>query len=334
MKKYAIIDFLREYSIFTIALMHLVMGSVTGVYFKATLFGGAGVHVFILCSGLGLYMSYLKKPLSYSNFLRRRFGKIWTPYAIAVLLWGLWYLFSTGYFPMREVASHLLIYKMFSTVLDTSLCYPYWFISTIVQFYLCWPLIVKTYKMRMGRLTFLLISLLWSAIVGLLGLEDDRPWGSFFLQYLWEFGLGMWIAERCLMSDGKGQRIMDIKSYRWWWLVLGAIGGMSLSAFMAWNGGVLKLYNEIPSLIGYLSFALLIYKTGFKKVNRFFEWTNNFSYELYLVHSIVFVVVGYLLTSRISDFPILALLTIEFVIAYIVAYVYKWFLNNSILAKW
>ena len=334
MKKYAIIDFLRGYSIFTIALMHLVMGSVTGVYFKAILFGGAGVHVFILCSGFGLYMSYLKKPLSYGDFLRRRFGKIWTPYAIAVLLWGLWYLVSTGFFPIREVASHLLLYKMFSGVLDTSLCYPYWFISTIVQFYLCWPLIVKTYRMRMGRQTLLLISLLWSTIVGLLGLEENRSWGSFFLQYLWEFGLGMWIAERCMMSDGKGQYIMDIKSYRWWWLVLGAIGGMSLSAFMAWNGGVLKLYNEIPSLIGYLSIALLIYKTGIKMANRFFEWANSYSYELYLVHSIVFVVVGYLLTSSISVFPISALLTIKFVIAYIVAYVYKWFLDNSKLAKW
>ena len=169
--------------------------------------------------------------------------------------------------------------------------------------------------------------------MGLLDLEENRPWASFFLQYLWEFGLGMWIAESCMMSDGKEQRIMDIKSYRWWWLVLGAIGGMSLSALMAWNGGVLKLYNEIPSLIGYLSIALLIYKTGVKMANQFLEWTNSFSYELYLVHSIVFVLVGYLLTSSIAVFPISALLTIKFVIAYIVAYVYNWFLNNK-FAKW
>ena len=333
MKRYNILDFLRGYSIFTIALVHLVMGNVTGVFFKATLFGGAGVHVFILCSGFGLYLSYLRKPLSYGYFLRRRFGKIWVPYAIAVLLWGVWYLFSKGSFPMREVASHLLLYKMFSVELDTSLCYPYWFVSTIVQFYLFWPLIVKVFRMRRGWLILLLISLFWSTMVGLLGLEEERPWGSFFLQYLWEFGLGMWIAERCMMPDVKGQCIMDIKNYRWWWLVLGAIGGMCLSAFMGWNGGVLKLYNDIPSLIGYLSIALLIYKTGVTIVNRFFEWASSFSYELYLVHSIVFVVVGYLLTSSIYAFPISALMIIKFLIAYIVAYVFKRFLNIGKVAK-
>ena len=88
MKKYAIIDFLRGFSIFTIALMHLLAGSVTGALSKAAAFGGAGVHVFILCSGFGLYLSYLKKPLRYTDFLKRRFIKVWIPYAIAVLLWG------------------------------------------------------------------------------------------------------------------------------------------------------------------------------------------------------------------------------------------------------
>ena len=354
MNKYEIVDFLRGYSIFTIVLMHLLMGHMTGVYFKAILFGGAGVHVFILCSGFGLYLSYLKKPLSYGDFLRRRFDKIWVPYAIAVLLWGVWFLVSKGYFPVREVASHLLLYKMFSVELDTSLCYPYWFISTIVQFYLFWPLIVKVYRMRWGGAGLFIISLLWSTIVGLLGLEEERPWGSFFLQYIWEFALGMWIAERCLKPDGKatgscwgkrtsssgrallgngGEKLMDIQAYKWWWLIAGAISGMGLSAMMAWNGGVLKLYNDIPSLIGYLSVALLVYKVGVKVVNRSFEWTNSFSYELYLVHSLVFVVVGYLLTTSISSFPISALLIIKFVIACIVAYIFKWFLIYSKLVK-
>ena len=152
--KYAIVDFLRGYSIFTIALMHLVMGYTIGALSKAVAFGGAGVHVFILCSGFGLYLSYLKRPTSYRDFLKRRFGKVWVPYAIAVLLWGTWYLISKGIFPIKEVASHILLYKMFSTELDISLCYPYWFISTIVQFYLFWPVIVKAYRMRWGGATF------------------------------------------------------------------------------------------------------------------------------------------------------------------------------------
>ena len=163
----------------------------------------------------------------------------------------------------------------------------------------------------------LILSLLWSTIVGLLGLEEERPWGSFFLQYLWEFGLGMWIAKR--IYEGR-DKMVEMKEMKWRWLLLGAIGGMGLSAFMAWNGGLLKLYNDIPSLIGYLSVALLIYKVGIKVVNRFFEWANCFSYELYLIHSLVYAIVAYMVAGKM---PLYLMLVVSFIAAYVVAYVYR-----------
>ena len=146
-KRLDIVDFWRGFSIFTIVLMHLVQSYPIGnLLMKASSFGGAGVHVFILCSGFGLYLSYLKKPVGYRDFLRRRFGKVWIPYIVAVLLWSIWLLIAEGVFPLREVLSHVLLYKMFSTELDISVCYPYWFISTIIQFYFVWPLVVKLYR--------------------------------------------------------------------------------------------------------------------------------------------------------------------------------------------
>ena len=62
LKRIYIIDYLRGIGIFTIVLMHLCQGYTNGALNKAFAFGGAGVHVFILCSGLGLYLSYLHKP--------------------------------------------------------------------------------------------------------------------------------------------------------------------------------------------------------------------------------------------------------------------------------
>jgi peptidoglycan/LPS O-acetylase OafA/YrhL len=100
---------------------------------------------------------------------------------------------------------------------------------------------------------------------------------------------------------------------------------MGLSALMAWNGGWLKLYNDIPSLIGYLSVVLLIYKIGIKIVNRFFEWANSFSYELYLVHSLVFVIVAYYLKGII---PLYAEIVMSLIVAYVVGYYYSWFLKK------
>ena len=138
----------------------------------------------------------------------------------------------------------------------------------------------------------------------------------------------MWIAERCVMADGRGEKMMEIQTYKWWWLILGAAGGMGLSAFMAWNGGILKLYNDIPSLVGYLSAALLIYKIGIKVVNKFFEWANSFSYELYLIHMFVYAVSAYTMALYV---PLAIRLTISFVFAYIVAWVYKKIIKEFII---
>lgn len=63
MRKLEVIDFLRGFAIFTIVLMHCVQGYLDGGGLKAASLGGAGVYVFILCSGFGLYLSYLNKPL-------------------------------------------------------------------------------------------------------------------------------------------------------------------------------------------------------------------------------------------------------------------------------
>ena len=101
---YNVISFLRGWSIFTIVLMHLLMCyDITGVAKSAISLGGAGVHVFILCSGYGLYLSYLRKPLSYFSFLKRRFGKIYMPYAIVVILTVVWALFKHNSVSLLEV---------------------------------------------------------------------------------------------------------------------------------------------------------------------------------------------------------------------------------------
>lgn len=323
-RRIELVDYLRGISIFTIVLMHLCQSYTSGALSKALAFGGAGVHVFILCSGLGLYLSYLRKPLGYKDFLQKRFAKVYSPYAVAVLMWGIWMTIETDIFPTREVISHLLLYKMFFVDLDISLCYPYWFISTIIQFYLVWPLIVRLVQNRGGYLVALAISLSWSTIVGILGYEEMRPWGSFFLQYLWEFCLGMWIAERCMKEDGRCE-MLDVRDCQWWWLLGGVVLGMGLTGLMAWNGGILKLYNDIPSLLGYLSLMLMIYKLGIGTVNSFFELASGFSYELYLVHSLVFVVMAYFLKDTL---PLAALLAVSLVTAYAVGYGYDRFLKT------
>ena len=68
-----IIDFLRGYSISTIVLFHLLQCfQLPGILPQAISFGGAGMHVFVLCSGFGLCLSQLHKPI-FSRLIKKTF---------------------------------------------------------------------------------------------------------------------------------------------------------------------------------------------------------------------------------------------------------------------
>jgi peptidoglycan/LPS O-acetylase OafA/YrhL len=148
--KLKIVDFLRGFSIFTIVLMHLVQSyDIPSWLMKATSFGGAGVHVFILCSGFGLYLSYLHKPLGYKDFIKKRFSRIYFPMAVVCLLTAVWMAYQ-GKDVLMPLLSNLLLFKMFVPELESSMGGQMWFISTIIQFYVAWPLIVKLMNVKRG----------------------------------------------------------------------------------------------------------------------------------------------------------------------------------------
>lgn len=283
MKRLQVIDFLRGFSIFTIVLMHMVQAYLLpGFLMKATSFGGAGVHVFILCSGFGLYLSSLHKSLGYGNFLKRRFSKVYIPYVLVVLISALYFGIVCGQDVLMPLLGSVFLLKMFVPSLEHAFGGQMWFVSTIIQFYLFWPLIVRLFKMKWGGLFALLISLLWATFTTLMGLDDERVWNSFFMQYLWEFVLGMWLASVYFEHPEK------LKLPKMSILVVAMVVGLGLTGLSSFAGDIWKSYNNIPSLVGYMSMVLIIYKIGVKPINRFFEYTNKVSYEWYLIHILIF----------------------------------------------
>lgn len=321
MKKYDIINYLKGFSIFTIVLMHSLQVFLDGFWSKAISLGGAGTHVFILCSGFGLYLSYLNKPESYIVFLKKRLSKVYFPYIIVILLFSIWGLYSTGSINWNEVASHIFLYKMFDSNLNISLCYHFWFISTIIQFYIFFPLITRFLRIKQwGIIIALVISITWSSIVAFLDYNDYRSWNSFFLQYLWEFVLGMYIAEKVKYNCVDDKFI--IKRIKIKYLVICIIIGMSLYGFMGWYGGILKLYNDIPSMLGYISILLLIYKLNIKWINKFFVFTNKISYEWFLIHGLTFFIMHNILDNIIS-------FRLVIIISFITSYFLAWLISKS-----
>lgn len=285
-----VVDFLKGYSIFTIVIFHLFqLFPLPGIAAKAINFGGSGVHVFVLCSGFGLCLSQLGKPLGYLQFLKKRFLKIYLPYTIVILLSAavpFVYLYNDK---GMAALSHLFLFKMFNERWMGSFGYQLWFISMILQFYIVFPVLfffVKKYKWK-SVIASLFISLLWATLVGWLGKSELRVWNSFFLQYLWEFVLGMMFAVK-FRENPEFIKIPPLK-----YLIVLAVAGIAIVGITGIKGGIFKLYNDVPSLVGYLSFALLVYYAGtkIKWINDFFLYTNRFSYEWYLVHVLVFITI-------------------------------------------
>ncbi len=83
------------------------------------------------------------------------------------------------------------------------------------------------------------------------GKAEVRIWGSFFLQNLWEYCLGMAVAD--FMINHNVMR-MSISV-----LVAVAFGELGISALAFVGGEVYTVFNDIPALFGYGAFALIIY---------------------------------------------------------------------------
>ncbi|SEN22072.1 hypothetical protein SAMN05216436_11347 [bacterium A37T11] len=87
------------------------------------------------------------------------------------------------------------------------------------------------------------------------------------------------------------------------------------------KGGVYKMFNDVPSLIGYLFISLLIYRYSKNVIGRLFIWVATFSYEWYLVHMLVISTCIYFLQD--TSLGIYPIMLIGFVCSILAALLYK-----------
>lgn len=287
-RKYEEVTFLKGFAVFTIVLMHLMHNYVGGLpkwLDLIVLLGGSGVHICFFCSGFGLFLSYRHNmKMGYAEFLRKRMLQIYIPYIIVVLISFCIPLFQVNGSRIGALMSHIFLYKMFIPEYEGSFGGQFWYLSTTFQFYLLFIPLCRL-KERLGNRSFgfiaLCISVIWWIVMSVTGLYDERIYGSFFLQYLWEFCLGMIVAD--LFFDMKEIRI----SYSW--LLIAAIVGLGLEGILGIIDGWLKAVNDIPALFGYGSLALLFFQIPlFRRIGL---WIGSFSFELYLVHILIFTVI-------------------------------------------
>lgn len=325
MKKYELIDFLKGFAILTIVIYHALLRiDLNPMMHNAIKLGGTGVHLFLLISGLGLYLSHKRKALSFPVFLKKRFSKIYLPYILIVIISAslglLWPLFEIN--SWYAFGGHVLLYKMFDNHIIGSYGYQLWFLSTILQFYLLFHVLawVKSRsKNRYFLLIGLLISFAWGSLILALGFSNLRNWNSFFLQYLWEFMLGMVFASLLL------QNRLHLKLKAFHFLAIGVFM-LAIFAYLALKGGDIgRIFNDFPALIGYSSLAIFIYLLKIKPLNTFILYTGKISFALYLVHMLIMNIVSLIFKNVGWEIGYLSI-SLSIILSYLIAHYYQKFI--------
>lgn len=328
-EKIPIINYLKGFSIITIVLMHLIQMFITtvpNIINTLSSIGGTGVHVFFMCSGIGLYLSYLKNKTTFTNFLKKRFLKIYIPYIIVVIISFFVPFMYHNNDRLYALTSHIFLFKMFVPNYEESFGVHFWFISTLIQLYLLFIPMCKVKEKISNKLfvtLFLSISILWWIIVYVCGLYNFRIWNSFCFQYIWEFAFGMVIAQQ--FADG---RTIKIKNYI---LLICTFLGLFIQFFMSTIlGGGVKQFNDIPALIGYTSLSLLLYNLSF--VKSICSKVSDISYELYLLHILVFSIMFNLIGPS-GIIMQLIVGSVSIIISVCLASLYNLFIRKYILKK-
>lgn len=121
---------------------------------QISLFGGYGVEIFLLLSGIGLSYSLEKKTI-YKDWLKKRYLRILLPYFMIALPW-----FVVSAIQHEEGINRIL--------LDTTTLSFWlygrgaWFIALLLPLYLTTPLIYKFSKTKWGKLFIIILcSALW-----------------------------------------------------------------------------------------------------------------------------------------------------------------------------
>lgn len=295
--RYEYISFARGYAIFSILLFHALQRlALPGLWSKAIVFGGTGVHLFFLLSGFGLALSQTESTI---DFFRRRFFRVWIPYFLALTI-SLALAITLHLFPDSWDAwlAGIGLYQMFFERHIESFGGHFWFVSAIMQFYIVFPVLKKSLDQSASLQRFvvagLLMSVSWWILVMVLQKGAMRTWNSSFLQFLWEFMLGMAIAKsvKSRASEGRWMKIICHfwQPASWMWWLAGGVFFAGLMLLLELKAGVVgHIFNDIPALLGYGMLSVGVYffsKRHLPFLAQFFFWVGTFSYSLYLVHII------------------------------------------------
>ncbi len=214
------VDFLRAFSIFTVVIGHWLSAIVEydpekDIFrlFNAvgvTPFGWAFTWIFQVMpvfffvggfSNMAAFESHIKKGKSVSEFLHKRFIRLFRPTFLFLIIWFCGYLiFKIGIWTHIPLSKNILILKK----LWIYTLQPLWFLGIYILIVLMSPFFIKIHKKYRFEFIIFLITLI--AFTDLLRFGVKIPgigWANFFLIWIFAHQLGFFYKDGSLVNAPK-----------------------------------------------------------------------------------------------------------------------------------
>lgn len=274
------------------------------VIFKMTHFGSQGIHFFFFSSAFFLYLKYdniSKYNSLFLSWLGKRLLKLYPTYiASIILIVFIFYIFSYQTILPKEILINLLpMIRNFDDFYIHSINGNFWFLHTLIEFYLVFPLLVKiAHKMTSFKfliLTYIIVLFYVTSYTFYFSIDSSNlnPFTAFFINYLYDFSLGIALAKYLK----ENQKIaFDIKYLVAIFIIFEGIG-VYLSQVSAFGRNINDIFFSIASILFIFGFShiltslLNLIKTKDNYITLIINFLTTKVYDIYLIHHPVIKIV-------------------------------------------
>ena len=229
--------------------------------FPATI-GWAGVAIFFVVSGFCIHLSFSRSP-QWSQFLRRRFFRIYPPYLITLLFFA--FVFPTSrlnfisLWGAKKLLGHLFLFHNFNQSIfgiPSSFNPSYWSIAIEVQLYALYPVLialVKRFGWRRSLIGIAAIEVTLRLTMGVLFAVGGKGLPSYLsaspFVYWFSWSIGAYVAERHIRGT-----VFSISKYSLYAIGAAAVAAtffkplypMSFLLFALFTAGVVASFLHNP----------------------------------------------------------------------------------------
>jgi len=274
------------------------------IIFKMTHFGSQGIHFFFFSSAFFLYLKYdtiSRYNSLFLSWLGKRLLKLYPTYiASLILIVIIFYIFNYQTILPKEILINLLpMIRNFDDYYIHSINGNFWFLHTLIEFYLIFPFLVKlSHKLtnlHFLLLTYVIVIIYITSYTFYFSVDSSslNPFTAFFINYLYDFALGIALAKYF-----KENKKIDLKiSYLIAIFFIFEIIGVYLSQIGAYGRNINDIFFSIASIIFILGFShiltslLNLIKTKNNYISLIVNFLTTKVYDIYLIHHPVIKIV-------------------------------------------